>query len=57
VEEERSSLSAVTLSLLCPTEGFPLTRHNVFGDYTQEFDDVFRRRTCPAESDGLRRAA
>jgi 1-hydroxycarotenoid 3,4-desaturase len=45
------SLSAVTLSLLGSTEGFPLTRHNVFfgGDYPGEFDDVFHRRMLPED--------
>ncbi|WP_428484695.1 1-hydroxycarotenoid 3,4-desaturase CrtD [Rhodopila sp.] len=44
------SLSAVTWALSAATEGFPLTRHNVFfcRDYKAEFDDIFRRGQLPA---------
>lgn len=44
------SLSAMTWSMLAPTEGFPLVRHNVFfsADYPAEFDDIFRRGRMPA---------
>ena len=43
------SLSAVTFALLAKTEGFPLSRHNVFfsNDYRAEFDDVFVRGRLP----------
>jgi 1-hydroxycarotenoid 3,4-desaturase len=43
------SLSAVTWALHAETEGFPLTRHNVFfdADYASEFSDVFARRRLP----------
>jgi 1-hydroxycarotenoid 3,4-desaturase len=42
---EGRSLSAVTWTLSAATEGFPLTRHNVFfgRDYAAEFDAVFQR--------------
>jgi 1-hydroxycarotenoid 3,4-desaturase len=45
------SLSAVTWALSAPTEGFPLTRHNVFfsRNYQAEFDDVFRQNRMPTE--------
>jgi 1-hydroxycarotenoid 3,4-desaturase len=45
------SLSAVTWALSAVTEGFPLTRHNVFfsRDYQAEFDDVFRHDRLPTE--------
>ncbi len=45
------SLSAITWALSASTEGFPLTRHNVFfsRDYTAEFDTLFRRGQLPAE--------
>jgi 1-hydroxycarotenoid 3,4-desaturase len=44
------SLSAVTWNLLARTEGFPLTRHNVFfsADYPAEFEAIFRRGRLPA---------
>jgi 1-hydroxycarotenoid 3,4-desaturase len=44
------SLSAVTWCLSARTEGFPLTRHNVFfsRDYKAEFDDVFRYGRLPS---------
>ncbi len=43
------SLSAVTWCLLAETEGFALTRHNVFfgRDYKSEFDDIFKRNRLP----------
>jgi 1-hydroxycarotenoid 3,4-desaturase len=45
------SLSAITWALSAATEGFPLTRHNVFfsRDYQAEFDDVFRHGRPPGE--------
>jgi 1-hydroxycarotenoid 3,4-desaturase len=48
--KERSQ-SAVTWTMQGQTEGFPLTRHNVFfsGNYRQEFDDVFRSWRVPHE--------
>jgi 1-hydroxycarotenoid 3,4-desaturase len=44
------SLSALTWVMHVRTQGFPLTRHNIFfeGDYRGEFDDVFRRRRLPS---------
>ena len=46
------SLSAVTFACLARTEGFPLTRHNVFfsPDYRAEFDDLFARRHLPDDA-------
>ncbi|MFN9506022.1 MAG: 1-hydroxycarotenoid 3,4-desaturase CrtD [Rubrivivax sp.] len=46
---QQHSLSAVTWAMNVRTQGFPLTRHNVFfdADYRSEFDDVFRRRRLP----------
>jgi 1-hydroxycarotenoid 3,4-desaturase len=46
----RRSLSALTLNLLAPTDGFPLSRHTVFfaDDPAREFDDIFRDRLLPA---------
>jgi 1-hydroxycarotenoid 3,4-desaturase len=43
------SLSALTWALHARTDGFPLSRHNVFfdHDYASEFDDVFVRRRLP----------
>ncbi len=45
------SLSAVTLSLLAETSGFPLLHHTVFfsSDYPAEFDNIFQRRRLPDE--------
>jgi 1-hydroxycarotenoid 3,4-desaturase len=45
------SLSAITWSLVARTEGFPLSRHNVFfsGDYAAEFDDIFNKGAVPDE--------
>ncbi len=44
------SLSAITWCVKAPTQGFPLTHHNVFfaEDYAEEFDAVFRRRQVTA---------
>lgn len=46
------SLSAVTFACLARTEGFPLTRHNVFfsSDYRTEFDDLYARRRLPDDA-------
>jgi 1-hydroxycarotenoid 3,4-desaturase len=46
----RRSLSAVTWCIDTHTEGFPLTRHNVFfsRDYPGEFADIFGKRRPPA---------
>jgi 1-hydroxycarotenoid 3,4-desaturase len=43
------SLSALTWSILAPTQGFPLVRHNVFfdDDYASEFTDVFGHDRLP----------
>jgi 1-hydroxycarotenoid 3,4-desaturase len=48
--KERSQ-SAVTWTMQGQTEGFPLTRHNVFfsSNYELEFDDVFRFWRMPRE--------
>jgi 1-hydroxycarotenoid 3,4-desaturase len=45
------SLSAMTWAMSAATEGFPLTRHNVFfsRDYRAEFDDVFGHGRLPRE--------
>lgn len=45
------SLSAVTWALTASTEGFPLSRHNVFfsGNYRAEFDSLFRHGRLPSE--------
>ncbi|MFO1027979.1 MAG: phytoene desaturase family protein [Acetobacteraceae bacterium] len=45
------SLSAVTWCLSAVTDGFPLTRHNVFFSraYQAEFDEIFSRRRLPTE--------
>ncbi|WP_281683515.1 1-hydroxycarotenoid 3,4-desaturase CrtD [Thalassobaculum salexigens] len=45
----RRSLSALTLSMVAETDGFPLVRHNVFfgDDYRGEFEDLFRHRRLP----------
>ena len=50
-KRERRSASAMTWTLPALTEGFPLTRHNVFfgGDYAAEFDAVFRRDGITAD--------
>ena len=46
---ERRSLSAVTWTMSARTDGFPLSRHNVFfsNDYRAEFHDIFTRRRLP----------
>jgi len=51
VPAPQRSLSAVTLSMLAQTDGFPLVRHNVFfsRDYAAEFRDIFERARVPAE--------
>jgi 1-hydroxycarotenoid 3,4-desaturase len=43
------SLSAVTFSLVAPTQGFSLSRHNVFfsRNYKAEFDDLFEHNRLP----------
>ena len=43
------SLSAVTFSLVAETQGFSLSRHNVFfsRNYKAEFDDLFERHSLP----------
>jgi 1-hydroxycarotenoid 3,4-desaturase len=48
-KDDGRSLSAVTWTLSAATEGFPLTRHNVFfgRDYPGEFDAVFRHGRIP----------
>ena len=50
VPRSARSLSALTWSLLAPTRGFPLLRHNVFfsASYASEFDDIFKRGRLPA---------
>jgi 1-hydroxycarotenoid 3,4-desaturase len=48
---EARSLSATTWTMSAETEGFPLTRHNVFfgRDYAAEFDAVFQRGQITGE--------
>lgn len=48
VEGERS-LSALTVSAVARTEGFPLARHTVFfsKDYAREFSQIFDEQTLP----------
>lgn len=43
------SLSALTAAVVARTEGFPLSRHNVFfqDDYAGEFKDIFDRDRLP----------
>jgi 1-hydroxycarotenoid 3,4-desaturase len=43
------SLSAVTIAMVARTDGFRLSRHNVFfsRDYKAEFDDIFVHHTLP----------
>jgi 1-hydroxycarotenoid 3,4-desaturase len=45
------SLSAMTWSVVAKTNGFPLSRHNVFfsPNYAAEFDDIFNRDTLPQQ--------
>jgi 1-hydroxycarotenoid 3,4-desaturase len=47
----RRSLSAITWCIDAPTDGFPLTRHNVFfsQDYAAEFEDIFAARRPPRD--------
>jgi 1-hydroxycarotenoid 3,4-desaturase len=44
------SLSAMTWSIRAPTDGWPLTRHNVFfdRDYRSEFSDIFGHHRFPS---------
>jgi 1-hydroxycarotenoid 3,4-desaturase len=51
VTPEERSLSALTLSMYAPTQGFPLSHHNVFfcSDSEAEFSDVFSQRRLPRE--------
>ena len=51
IPQASRSLSAMTWSLSAKTEGFPLSRHNVFfsRDYKREFDEIFRRAGVPSE--------
>ncbi|HEX4365392.1 MAG TPA: phytoene desaturase family protein [Rhodopila sp.] len=50
-KQDGRSLSAITWALPAVTEGFPLTRHNVFfsRDYQAEFNQVFRHGQIPEE--------
>jgi 1-hydroxycarotenoid 3,4-desaturase len=50
VNTERS-LSAVTWAIHARSEGFALSRHNVFfdDDYASEFSDVFKQRRLPRQ--------
>jgi 1-hydroxycarotenoid 3,4-desaturase len=45
------SLSAITWALVAKTNGFPLSRHNVFfsRNYAAEFDDILLRSRPPTE--------
>jgi 1-hydroxycarotenoid 3,4-desaturase len=49
VEAAERSLSALTWNICAPTDGFPLSRHNVFfsADYAAEFADLCERRRLP----------
>lgn len=51
VAPKSRSLSAVTFSMLAKTDGFPLTRHNVFfsTNYRREFDEIFGAKRIPAD--------
>jgi 1-hydroxycarotenoid 3,4-desaturase len=51
VSRPQRSLSALTWAVHARTQGFPLSRHNVFfcADYRREFDDVFRLRRLPTQ--------
>jgi 1-hydroxycarotenoid 3,4-desaturase len=51
IPQASRSLSAMTWSLTARTQGFPLSRHNVFfsRDYKREFDDIFRHASVPFE--------
>ena len=50
VAPARRSLSALTWNVLAPTQGFALSRHNVFfsGDCAAEFADITRHARLPA---------
>jgi 1-hydroxycarotenoid 3,4-desaturase len=50
VAREQRSQSAITWAVTARTEGFPLSRHNVFfsENYAAEFEDVFVRAQPPA---------
>ena len=50
-QRKQRSLSAVTWTMVATTNGFPLTRHNVFfgGDSAAEFDAVLRHDRLPAD--------
>jgi len=50
VPPKSRSLSAVTFSMLAKTDGFPLSRHNVFfsDNYRREFDEIFGARQIPS---------
>ena len=51
IPQASRSLSAITWSMRARTQGFPLSRHNVFfsRDYKREFDEIFRRASVPGE--------
>ncbi len=51
VAPQARSLSALTLSLVADTDGFPLSHHSVFfsNDYQAEFDDIFRHQRLPTK--------
>lgn len=51
VKPAQRSLSAVTISMLAKTEGFPLAHHNVFfsSAYRAEFEDIFKQHRLPLE--------
>ncbi len=51
VQPQHRSLSAITWAMHAQTDGFPLTRHNVFfsRDYPAEFADLLDRRRLPRE--------
>ncbi len=48
---QRRSLSAITWTMLAPTRGLALARHNVFfgGDSRREFDDLFEHARVPED--------
>jgi 1-hydroxycarotenoid 3,4-desaturase len=49
-EEEKRSLSALTISMVAETRGFKLAHHNVFfqNGSQREFSDLFNQRTLPS---------
>lgn len=51
VARQARSLSAVTLSMVAETGGFPLAHHNVFfsTDYEAEFRTILERRAVPSD--------